>query len=113
MAAVYLDGGAEAAHKVTRKLFEQSFSEQTPGERDYKTRVQELLQSRGKKVPSYEIESKDGPDHARVYHVVIVVDGQPFARGEGRSKLEAEQAAAAEAVRMLAIEADQSEITER
>jgi ribonuclease-3 len=101
MAAVFLDAGSEVAREVTRKLFEQSWGEQTPGERDYKTRVQELLQSRGKKVPSYEIESKEGPDHARIYKVAIMVDSQAFARGEGKSKLEAEQAAAAEAVRLL------------
>jgi ribonuclease III len=101
IAAVYLDGGSDAALRVSRKLFEQSLNEQAPGERDYKTRVQELLQARGKKVPSYEIESKDGPDHARIYRVAILVDGAPFARGEGRSKLEAEQAAAEKAVELL------------
>jgi ribonuclease-3 len=101
MAAVYLDAGSEKALEVSRALFDRIFHEQAPGERDFKTRVQELLQARGKKVPSYEIESKEGPDHARIYKVAIVVEGKAFARGEGRSKLEAEQSAAEEAVRLL------------
>jgi ribonuclease-3 len=103
MAAVFLDGGAEAARDVSRRLFEDSWRQSEPGERDYKTRVQELLQSRGRRVPVYEVRGTHGPDHARQYEVAILVDGSPFAVGQGRSKLEAEQAAAAEAVRLLSV----------
>ena len=101
VAAVYLDGGIDAALSLCRRHFDGVALDRASGERDFKTRVQELLQSLSKKVPTYEIESKDGPDHARVYRVVMKVDDQPFARGEGRSKLEAEQAAAAQAVKQL------------
>lgn len=101
VAAVYLDGGIGAALALCRKLFDDVVIERASGERDFKTRVQELLQSRSKKIPTYEIESREGPDHARVYRVVLKVDDQAFARGEGKSKLEAEQAAAAQAVQVL------------
>ncbi len=101
VAAVYLDGGTVAVRELCSRLFEDTFHDLAPGERDFKTRVQELLQSRGKKVPSYEVRKIHGPDHARSYEVAIVVDGTPFATGVGRSKLEAEQAAAEEAVRLL------------
>lgn len=111
-AAIYFDAGAEAVREVSARLFAEAFHAQEPGERDYKTRVQELLQSRGKDVPSYEVQTVDGPDHARRYEVAIVVDGVPLAHGRGRSKLEAEQAAAQEAVGLL-VAVDQSEITER
>jgi ribonuclease-3 len=106
VAAVYLDGGIDAALALCRRLFDEVAIERASGERDFKTRVQELLQSRSKRVPTYEIESKEGPDHARLYRVVMKVDDQPFARGEGKSKLEAEQAAASEAVRLLLAETD-------
>jgi ribonuclease-3 len=101
IAAVFLDGGADAVRDVSRRLFESALRQSSPGERDFKTRVQELLQSRGKKVPVYEVRRTHGPDHARNYEVAIIVDGAALAVGQGRSKLEAEQSAAAEAVKLL------------
>ncbi len=94
MAAVYLDGGTEAAMRVCRALFEERMGEEAPGARDFKTRVQELLQSTGKRPPRYEVIGLEGPDHDRSFKVALTVDGEPRAQGEGRSKLEAEQVAA-------------------
>jgi ribonuclease-3 len=106
VAAVYIDGGIDAALALCRRLFDDVAIERASGERDFKTRVQELLQSRSRRVPTYQIESKEGPDHARIYRVALLVDDEPFAHGEGRSKLEAEQAAASQAVERLLSESD-------
>jgi GrpB-like predicted nucleotidyltransferase (UPF0157 family) len=61
--------------------------------RDPKTELQQLFQSH-KRVPRYHVLSVSGPDHARSYEVEVRLDGHALARGAGRSKKEAEQAAA-------------------
>ncbi len=94
VAAVYLDGGSQAAMRLCRALFESRLEHGRPGERDFKTRVQELLQRRAQRPPSYELITTQGPDHARTFEVSLRLDGSELARGEGRSKLEAEQRAA-------------------
>lgn len=94
VAAVYLDGGTAAVIPLCQKLFESLLSSETPGSRDYKSRLQEILQSRGKKPPEYRLLGSHGPDHARRFHVAIIIEEQERAHGQGRSKLEAEQDAA-------------------
>jgi ribonuclease-3 len=101
VAAVYLDAGTESALRVCQVLFTKAIEERAPGARDFKTRLQEMLQGSGRKLPSYEIKSTTGPDHARQYHVTISVEGEQIAEGDGRSKLEAEQAAAERALTLL------------
>ena len=101
IAAVYLDAGSDAALRVCTQLFASVISEQAPGSRDYKTRLQEWLQSRGQRPPVYETADARGPAHARSYRVVLRVDDKAFSEGEGRSKLEAEQSAAEQALLLL------------
>jgi ribonuclease-3 len=101
IAAVYLDGGADASMAVCRALFETRLLQMAPGARDFKTRMQEVLQRRGQRPPSYELLSVRGPDHARCFEVALRLDGEELGRGEGRSKLEAEQAAAERALEKL------------
>ena len=101
IAAVYLDAGTEAALQVCARLFAAVISEQAPGARDFKTRLQEYLQSRGQRPPNYETTDTLGPAHARNYRVVLRVDDKPLGEGEGRSKLEAEQNAAERALLQL------------
>jgi ribonuclease III len=102
IAAVYLDAGTAAALHVCGILFASAISEQAPGARDFKTRLQELLQSRGQRPPTYQTADARGPAHARCYRVVLHVDDQPLSEAEGRSKLEAEQLAAELALAKLA-----------
>jgi len=64
-----------------------------PGGQDYKTRLQELSARSFDDVPSYLVED-DGPDHAKRFFATVLVGGRPRGRGEGRSKKQAEQAAA-------------------
>jgi ribonuclease-3 len=96
VAAVYLDGGVEAAMEVCRKLYERRVHDEPPGSRDYKTRVQELLQRGGRKPPRYRVVESSGPAHARQFVVEATIAGGERARavGEGHSKSEAEQEAA-------------------
>jgi ribonuclease III len=101
VAAIYLDAGAETALRVCRAMFEERLLDSAPGARDFKTRVQEALQSRGRRPPTYELLRSSGPDHARSFEVALLLDGQELGRGEGRSKLEAEQAAAERALQAL------------
>jgi ribonuclease-3 len=101
VAAVFLDAGTDAALRVCQNLFASAIKDEDPGARDFKTRLQELLQSRGQRPPSYETADARGPAHARSYRVVLKVDDAPVSEGEGRSKLEAEQSAAELALQKL------------
>lgn len=98
IAAVYLDGGLEAAREVILDLWGDRIrlKAENPGRRDYKTRYQEVLATDGKR-PVYEIEG-EGPDHDRSFVATVSVDGIVTGRGEGRSKKEAEQQAARSAL---------------
>ena len=67
---------------------------------DFKSALQERLARRGT-VVSYEIAAEEGPPHQRTFEVVAVVEGEELARGSGRSKKDAEQAAAEAALESL------------
>jgi len=101
VAAVYLDAGTGAALAVCERLFASAIGNKAPGAGDYKTRLQELLQSRGQRPPRYETVDARGPAHARSYRVELWVEEQRLGEGEGRSKLEAEQLAAAQVLQGL------------
>ncbi len=109
LGAIYVDAGPSAATAVARRLFEDRMDRETPGARDFKSKVQELLQSRGSETPRYELVRTEGPDHARTFHVKIVSAGQTLGEGTGRSKLEAEQHAAQNAFEQLATKRADSE----
>jgi ribonuclease-3 len=94
IAAVFIDGGLEEANRVVRRLLEPRLDTPLLGQRDFKTRVQELVQARGGGTPRYVLLDTAGPDHARQFHVSCVSDERELGRGLGRSKLEAEQQAA-------------------
>ena len=95
LAAVYLDGGFDAAFGVIKGLFEERLSaiEKAGGE-DFKTQLQEVVQARLRQVPRYTVVGESGPDHEKVFEVAVLVGGQELARASGRSKKEAEQRAA-------------------
>jgi ribonuclease-3 len=102
LAAVFVDGGLDAALRVGRRLMEPRLArEQRPGASDFKSRVQEIVQGRGEPTPAYRVVAAEGPDHDRRFTVEIHVGDRVLGTGEGRSKTEAEQAAAAEAYEAL------------
>jgi ribonuclease III len=93
--ALYLDGGWDVAARVVLQLLSDriALAASGPGAEDYKTRLQELsLQTEGQ-LPRYVVEGT-GPDHARRYRARVYVAGDERGVGEGRSKKDAEQAAA-------------------
>jgi ribonuclease-3 len=104
-AAVYLDGGVDAAMRVGRRLLADRIDAAVAGAGDFKSRVQELVQSHGRVAPTYTLVAIEGPDHDRRFRVQIEVAGRVRGVGQGRSKVEAEQAAAKEAFESLAGEA--------
>ena len=93
--AVYLDGGMEDARHLILGMLEDHIVAAIvePGESDHKSRLQEVTVHRGMGIPRYDVEGQ-GPDHARRYLATVYVAGQRLGMGEGRSKKEAEQAAA-------------------
>ncbi len=93
--AVYLDRGWDAAAGLVLRLLGTRIVESAagPGAEDFKTRLQELVIRRAGELPRYEVDGV-GPDHARRYTAHVHVAGRPVGRGEGRSKKDAEQAAA-------------------
>jgi len=107
IAAIYFDGGMDAARTFIERLWEPMFSDPGADVRDAKTRLQEWSQSRGKAstAPVYALKSQEGPDHAPFFVVTVKVQGYDGVTGEGGSKRQAEQDAAA---KLLAIVAPES-----
>jgi ribonuclease-3 len=95
IAAVFLDGGLEVASRVVLAALEARIREQAagPGGRDYKTRLQELAARRVDQLPRYQVRH-EGPDHNKRFFATVLLGGEPYGDGEGRSKKAAEQAAA-------------------
>ena len=101
--AVYLDGGLGAARGVIERLV-LAGSEGVLARRslrNYKSRLQELIQARHKTPPRYRVMEVDGPDHDRLFRVAVTFSGRTLGQGEGRNKNTAEQRAAREALEAL------------
>ena len=101
LAAVYLDGGIGQARKLIHNLILNQEREKIANGRDFKTALQELVQRESGQVLSYRLGGESGPDHAKCFSMEVLLNGQPIGAGEGRSKKEAEQAAAKAAVGKL------------
>jgi ribonuclease-3 len=103
IAAVYLDGGWAAADALVLRLLGDRIRENAagPGGHDYKTRLQELSAQRFDQVPRYQVRA-EGPDHSKRFFAVVLIGGETRGEGEGRSKKQAEQAAARVAWQELA-----------
>jgi ribonuclease-3 len=105
--AVYLDGGWEPARELVLTLLEDRIAEAAtgPGGQDYKTRLQELAAQRLDTLPRYEVR-ESGPDHAKRFFATVYINEEECGSGEGRSKKQAEQAAAQKAWRSLTTTGD-------
>jgi ribonuclease-3 len=107
IAAIYLDGGVEPARGFIEREFADLIAEaRRTGAAasftdDWKSALQEWLQSRGRGLPAYRLAAELGPDHRKSFVVEVVVEGEAVARAEGRSKKEAAQAAARAAFEKL------------
>jgi ribonuclease III len=95
VAAVYLDRGFAIARDVVLRCLQDRIAEAAagPGGRDYKTRLQEITAARALGRPRYVVRD-EGPDHAKHFFAAVYVTDRLYGEGEGRSKKQAEQAAA-------------------
>jgi ribonuclease-3 len=107
IAAIYLDGGIDPARKFIESQFSDLIEEarRTGAEAsftdDWKSALQEWLQSRGRGLPAYRLAEELGPAHRRRFVVEVVIEGESVARAEGKSKKEAAQWAARAALEKL------------
>ena len=104
-AAVYLDGGMEAAeHHIMRFIPKNLEQRESLGFRDYKTALQEVIQKNPEEKVEYVLVSESGPDHAKAFQVEVCLNSNVIGVGTGRSKKAAEQMAAKEALRLMGYE---------
>ncbi len=108
IAAVYLDGGLEAARDVIERMYSALIAEaRATGAigsvaSDSKSALQEWVQSHGHPLPEYRLTGTTGPDHVKRFLVEVTIDGKLAGAAEGRNKKEAEQLAARQALERLA-----------
>ena len=100
LAAVYLDGGMEAARGVMERCWPRADQVQRPTQ-DSKGALQELLQKGGGDPPEYRITGQSGPAHDPRFEATVYRNGEPLATGVGSTKKHAEQEAAVRALRIL------------
>ena len=99
IAAIYLEGGLEDARRFVHRYWEGRSEDVNSGRRDGKTELQEWAHARGLETPDYRVIRREGPDHEPTFTVAVSLDGEERARGRGRSKRIAEQAAAERVLR--------------
>jgi ribonuclease-3 len=108
IAAIYMDGGIQAARTFIEREFSGLIEEaRTRGTdsaftMDFKSALQEWLQSKDRGLPEYRLAAEQGPAHRRTFDVEVLIGGEVVARGSGRSKKSAEQKAARGALEALA-----------
>lgn len=105
LGAIYLDGGLKAAEIFVHRTLLSGFEEiVSNGEYlNFKSALLEHTQSEGQGHPRYLVNLEEGPDHRKVFTVEVVIGGDQMGIGRGRSKKEAQQMAAKEALKQLGI----------
>jgi ribonuclease-3 len=96
VAAIYVAGGLGAVLAMIARFLGEAFARAAAGtlDRDYKTQLQELAQSKLRATPRYRVVAEHGPDHAQTVEVETELRGEVVGRGSARSKTAAEPAAA-------------------
>jgi ribonuclease-3 len=103
--AIYLDGGMEAARAFIEDKLMSGAREilKDRNHINYKSMLQELVQSEQKIHPQYRVTSEDGPDHEKVFTVAVIVGKRVLGKGKGKNKKQAQQEAARMALRSLGV----------
>ena len=96
--AIYLDGGLDAVRNLIGRLFSPLAEDAKKTAKDNKSILQEILQKNSRETAVYEITSEEGPPHKKQFTAMVLHQGKILGRGNGRSKKEAEQAAATQAL---------------
>lgn len=104
LGAVYLGNGMAAVLHIVDVCFGPAIEDVVAGRegQDFKSLLQEEAQHRLKAAPRYRVVSEHGPDHEKIFEVEVTIGVEVFSRSTGRSKKEAEQAAARETLVLLA-----------
>lgn len=101
IAAMFLDGGIAAPESFIERMILSPESIEAHHAADYKTELQELVQQKNGQVLTYAPTGESGPDHAKVFSASVSLNGEVIGEGSGRTKKEAEQAAACQALKKL------------
>ena len=103
IAALYLDGGLAAAEAFILPFLKEELAlrRRRPQFRDYKTALQEIIQQNPEERLEYELKGESGPDHNKRFTVEVHLNSNVIGTGHGRSKKEAEQQAAREALKLM------------
>jgi len=105
LGAIYLDGGLQAAKAFVRRHLLSGIDEITHDGKylNFKSTLLEHTQGQGRGHPRYLVHSETGPDHRKTFTVEVLIGGERLGMGQGRSKKEAQQMAAKEALKMLGV----------
>ena len=104
VAAVYIDGGLEAARKYVTAFADRFFSTRISSSvKDYKTALQEIVQKNHGERLEYVLTAENGPDHEKLFIVEVHLNSNIIGEGRGGSKKEAEQMAAKEALSLMGL----------
>ena len=102
LAAIYMDGGMEEARKfILRFILPLLQASKPKAFKDYKTSLQEIVQKNPEETLEYVLTGESGPDHDKHFTVEVRLDNNAIGKGGGRSKKEAEQQAAREALELM------------
>lgn len=102
--ALYLDKGFNFVFNFIESIFFKHIINYTPKEnKDYKSKLQEAMQSQHRKSVDYQLLSATGPAHERVFEIGVYFEGQLLGKGVGKTKKEAEQNAACDALRKASV----------
>jgi len=97
--AVFIDGGFDSADAFVHRCFLDEMADFV--ETDFKSRLQELVQKRHQRMPDYTIVQATGPDHDKTFHVEVSFASKTLGTGSGKTKKEAEQEAARDALQRI------------
>lgn len=103
IAAIYLDGGMEPAKRHILRFLVPAIESQRIHFKDYKTTLQEIIQQNPDETLNYVLIGESGPDHDKRFEVEVHLNSNVIGRGIGRSKKQAEQEAAREALSLLGV----------
>ncbi len=96
IAAIYLDSGYKETFDVLIAILNDKIDKVADYQlhRDFKSELQEFIQNRQYSIPQYRVATEFGPPHEKIFEVEVMIDGEIFGIGRGRTKKEAEQSAA-------------------
>lgn len=99
MGAIYVDGGLEAAKRFLFRNFSPEIEAilKTPV-RNFKALLQDYCQKNFQQTPTYKVLAEEGPDHSKIFKICVLINNQEMGYGQGSSKKEAQQGAAADAL---------------